>query len=69
MTQVNRILSHLEEYGSITAAEAMSEYGIYRLAARISDLRRIGVNIISETEKVKNKFGETCHVKRYRLGD
>ena len=67
-TQAQRILEYIKEHGSITQFEAFTELGIMRLASRISDLRRIGVQINSHTEKVKNKFGETCHVKRYRLG-
>lgn len=38
VTQCDRILRHLRDYGSITGAEAVSEYGIYRLASRITDL-------------------------------
>lgn len=66
-TQAQRVLAYIEEHGSITQFDAFTELGIMRLASRISDLRRIGVPIISETEKVKNKFGETCHIKRYSL--
>ena len=66
-TQANRVLAYIEEHGSITQFEAFTELGIMRLASRISDLRRIGVQIESKTEKVENKFGETCHVKRYSL--
>ena len=42
MTQNERIIRHLNEYGSITPLEALSEYGIMRLASRISDLRTRG---------------------------
>lgn len=35
MTQCERILRHLQDYGSITQAEAVTEYGCYRLGARI----------------------------------
>ena len=42
MTQNERILRHLNEQGSITQLEAMKEYGIMRLASRISDLKRKG---------------------------
>lgn len=31
MTQCERILRHLQDYGSITQAEAVTEYGCYRL--------------------------------------
>ena len=48
MTQCERILRHLEDYGSITSLEAMSEYGIMRLASRVNDLRRLGYPIVTE---------------------
>lgn len=68
-TQAQRILEYIKEHGSITQFEAFTELGIMRLASRISELRRTGVQINSQTEKVKNRFGETCRVKRYRLGE
>ena len=40
MTQCERILAYLDEHGSITRAEAMSECGIANFTARVSDLRR-----------------------------
>ena len=49
MTQCERILRHLQDYGSITQAEAVTEYGCYRLGARIWDLKAQGVPIKSET--------------------
>lgn len=44
MTQCERILRHLQDYGSITQAEAVSEYGCYRLGARIWDLKAQGTH-------------------------
>ena len=67
MTQCERILRHLRDYGSITQAEAMTEYGCYRLGARIFDLKNQGYEITGATERVKNRYGEICHIKRYRL--
>jgi hypothetical protein len=32
-------------------------------------LRRKGYPITSKMVRVKNKYGETCHVKRYSMGD
>lgn len=66
-TQNGRILAFIETYGSITQLEALNELGVMRLASRISDLRRAGYPIKSKTEKVKNRFDEECHVKRYYL--
>lgn len=66
-TQNNRLLAYLAEHRYITALEAINELGIYRLASRICDLRRIGYEISSEMITVKNKFNEDCRVKRYWL--
>lgn len=67
MTQNDRIMRHLREYGSITQLEAMQEYGIFRLASRISDLRKEGIKIKKETEKGKNRYGEPTSFARYKL--
>lgn len=67
MTQCERILRHLEDYGSITSLEAMSEYGIMRLASRVNDLRRLGYPIVTETVTGKNRYGEVTSYARYRV--
>lgn len=66
-TQNQRILDYIEETGGITQLEALKELGVMRLASRISDLRKRGYNITSEMQAVKNRYGETCHIKRYRM--
>ncbi len=66
-TQNERILDYIDKFGSITQFEALQDLGVMRLASRISDLRRLGYPIVSDTDVVKNRFGEKCHVKRYRL--
>lgn len=69
MTQNDRVLQYIREFGSITQLEALQDLGVMRLASRVSDLRRQGVKIVSKTEAVKNRYGETCHIKRYSLGE
>jgi len=66
-TQCDRILRHFRDYGSITSLEAMKEYGIMRLASRISDLRRLGYAIRKTTETSKNRYGEPTSCARYSL--
>lgn len=66
-TQNQRILDYIAEFGSITQLEALQDLGVMRLASRVSDLRRLGYPIKSETEAVKNRYQETCHIKRYSL--
>ena len=67
MTQCEMIMQHLEQYGSITAAEAMNEYGIARLASRISDLKRDGVCIKRRMVTAKNRFGDSVSFAEYSL--
>lgn len=67
MTQCERILRHLKDYGSITSMTAITEYGILRLASRINDLKRKGYPIISETKTGKNRYDESTHYKVYKL--
>lgn len=68
-TQNQRILDYITEFGSINQFEALRDLGVMRLASRISDLRSRGYNIVSERETVKNRYGETCHPKRYKFGE
>lgn len=68
-TQCDRILRHLRDYGSITSLEAITEYGILRLASRITDLKKRGYKITSETKKSKNRYGESVHFSVYRLAE
>ena len=67
MTQCESNIRHLKEYGSITQAEAVTEYGCYRLGARIWDLKAQGVPIKSETVTGKNRYGERTCFARYSL--
>ena len=66
-TQTERILDYIDEFGSITQLEALRDLGIMRLASRISDIKKQGYLIKSEIETVKNRFGESSHIKRYSL--
>ena len=66
-TQNQRILDYIREFGSITQLDALKDLGVMRLASRISDLRKQGYAIVSKVEPVANRYGETCHIKRYSL--
>ena len=66
-SQCELVLNHLNEHGSITSLEAMNEYGIMRLASRISDLKRTGVKIHSKTIAGVSRRGEKIHYSQYSL--
>lgn len=67
MTQCEKIIRHMEDYGSITSLEAMQEYGIMRLASRISDIKHLGIPIQKEMVSGKNRYGESTSYARYSL--
>ena len=67
MTQLEKLLRHLSDYGSITSAEAFMEYGIMRLPARAWDLRKRGYPVVGEKERGLNRYGEPVVYSRYRL--
>ena len=67
MTQNDRILRHLQDYGSISSMEAVREYGIMRLASRISDLKKAGIPIYREMVTGKNRYGENTSYARYSI--
>ena len=68
MTQCNQILEALKE-GPITSKQAADDYGVYRLAARVHDLRDAGYPIISKKIKVRNRNGQVCYVSEYLLAE
>lgn len=65
--QEQRIIKYLSDFGSITALEAMRDLGVMRLASRICDLRKKGVQIQKQTESTVNRYGERCIVVRYYM--
>ena len=69
-THLRLIRERLLSGGSITALEALREFGCYRLASRISDLKREGLNITKTTEEsVSAVTGKTVRYARYFLSD
>ena len=67
MTQKERILQYIEDFGSITQIEALKYLGVMRLASRICDLRKDGIDIISEDVVGTNRYGEKVRYARYKV--
>lgn len=67
MTQTERVLKYIKDYGSITTLEAFRDLGVTRLSAKIFTLRKSGYDIVSETEKSKNRCGDTVSYARYKI--
>ena len=67
MTQKEKVMQYMKDFGSITQAQAFNDLGVYRLAARISDLRKDGILIKSETRFGTNRYGEKIYFSEYSL--
>ena len=65
MTQCQKVLKIMDEKGSISTMEAF-HHGITRLASRIHDLRKMGIEIVSETVYSTNQDGDSIHYSRYK---
>lgn len=67
-SQCNRILHHLQTHKKgITPLEAWEKYGIYRLGARVWDLRAAGYDIVTEYDSYVNEDGHNVRYGRYVL--
>ena len=67
MTQVERVLKYIEQFGSITPMEAFRDLGITKLATRISELIDEGYQIKKEWVSSTNRYGEKVRYKKYSL--
>lgn len=66
MTQKDKIVQFMKQHEWITQRDAYS-MGIYRLGARIWDLKNNGVPIKAEYVKVTNADGTKTFIARYSL--
>lgn len=69
MTQHDMILDYIERFGSISPMEAFSDLGITKLATRVSEMKRDGIEFEQEIVNSKNRYGEKVHFMKYRLKD
>ena len=67
MTQCERVINYINEFGSITTREAFIDLGVARLASRICDLTKQGYEFEREYESCKNRYGESTSYVRYSL--
>ena len=65
MTQREAIVNYITEFGSITPMEAFADLGITKLATRISEMRKDGMEFKIETVKSKNRYGKAVQFAKY----
>jgi len=68
-TQCDRIISYIEEFGSITTLQAFKDLGCTRLASRIHDLKQQGRDIVSSFVLGKNRYGDKVSYKKYTFNE
>lgn len=66
MTQKQRILDYMGQFGSISPREAYLDLGVMRLAARMSEIIRDGISIEKTMESSQNRYGQVVRYARYR---
>lgn len=69
ITQRDRILQYIREFGSISDLEATRELGIHQFGARIFELKKEGYIFRTEWESGENRYGDKVEYKRYYLVD
>lgn len=69
ISQKQRIVNYIREFGSISSWEAYSDLGITQLGARIDQLKKEGYEVRTKWESSTNRYGEKVDYKRYYLAD
>ena len=67
ITQQERLLAYLKDYGSITKAEGHELLGIENVGGRIHDLRKEGYVIATKMQGGVNRYGEATRYAVYEL--
>lgn len=61
------IARHLNRGNPLTAMQALNRFGCARLASRIDELRKAGMQIETHWLHTTNRNGKTVRVAEYRL--
>ena len=65
MTQCEKVIEYIKQFGSITTMDAFSDLGITRLASRIHDLTNQGYEFDKKYIHKRNRYGEPIHYLEY----
>lgn len=66
-SQKERVLRYINDFGSISSFEAYKDLGITQLGARIWELKKDGVEIMTRWKSSLNRYGEQVKYKEYYL--
>ena len=65
LTQHQKVIQYIEQFGSITPMQAFADLGITKLATRISEMRKSGMEFKIEIVHGKNRFQEPVRYAKY----
>lgn len=66
--QTSEILAYMEKHeDGITSKVAFKKFGATRLSSIIFELRKKGIGITSTKEVVKDRYGHSKQIARYKL--
>lgn len=67
VTQRDRVLQYIRDFGSITSWQAYADLGVTQLATRIVELKERGYVFTKKRVSVENRYGDKTHYYEYRL--
>ena len=67
ITQRQRVIDYIHEFGSISSWDAYEDLGITQLGARVKELKERGYEFETEWEHKKNRYGQPVAFKRYYI--
>ena len=67
MSQNEKILKYIRDFGSITSLQAFNDLGVTRLSGRIYDLQKEGYSFYKRFETSRNRYNENVSYVRYFL--
>lgn len=67
VTQRDRVLQYIRDFGSITSWEAYEQLGVMQLGTRIFELKERGYSFEKERVYKNNRYGDKTHFDRYKL--
>lgn len=67
VTQRERVLMYIQDFGCITRRMAAMDLGCYELSSRIGELEAEGYKFKKTRCSGKNRYGDKIHWVRYEL--
>lgn len=67
ITQRDRVIQYINDFGSITSYQAFTDLGVTQLATRIFELKKRGYVFTKERIDTENRYGDKTHYDRYSL--